>query len=213
MRQVVVPAPRHLAPVDQHSVQLRQPAARAGDARDRVHHQHEDAELALHGVRQAQRGRVAEREFLREALTGFGRVLVAAGLGQRERAAQQRRALAHLRAERAEQRDQPPGLLLIGFEFRCRDTALTPGEATLAGKLERVGEPIQGRGQHIGEAQQFLGRDAAIAGLDGREGLAVLEAEQARHRFLAEPQLLPLRLDPRADNSGLHDTAPIARSL
>ena len=78
VRQVEMAPARHFVAVDQHRIELRQAAGGAGHAFDRIDHQHEDAELALHDLGEARGRNVAKLEFGSEALARRHRVLEAA---------------------------------------------------------------------------------------------------------------------------------------
>ena len=70
VRQIEMAPTFHLVAGDQHRVQLRQAACRAGDPPVRVDHENEDAELAFHDVRKARRRHVAEAELRSEPFPG-----------------------------------------------------------------------------------------------------------------------------------------------
>ena len=78
-------------PIDQNHIQFRQAARRAGNALERIHHQHEDAQLALHDLDQALRRHVAELELGDKTLSGLHGVFEALMARDPERPAQQRR--------------------------------------------------------------------------------------------------------------------------
>ena len=85
------------------------------------------------------------------------------------------------------------------------DIRLAPGELALADEQERVGEIVERRAELLDREQQLLGRHATFAGLDGRNRLAVLEAEQAREIVLGQLALFAQGLDPRTDELGGHE--------
>src|SRR5581483_5166678 len=114
------------------------------------------------------------------ALAGFGRIFEARILGQPQRVAHKRRLLADFRSERAEGGDDLPGDALVSAENLGGNPALAPIETALADKPERVGEIVERGTQFANGEQKLVGRQPALAGLDGRDRLAILEAEQAR---------------------------------
>ena len=122
-----------------------------------------------------------------------------------ERPAQQRRRSADLRRDRAERRDPATGVPLVGAQLLRADIRLPPREPALPDEQEWIGEVVQRRAELLDGEDQLLGRHPALAGLDRRNRLAVLEAEQAREVVLRELSLLAQRLDPRSYEIGGHD--------
>jgi hypothetical protein len=82
---------------------------------------------------------------------------------------------------------------------------LPPRESALPNEQEWIGEIVQRRAELLDGEDQLLCRHPALAGLDRRNRLAVLEAEQAREVVLREPSLLAQRLDPRSYEISGHD--------
>ena len=121
-----------------------------------------------------------------------------------KRPAQQRRGPADLRRDRAERGDPAPGVPLIGAQLLRPDIRLPPRKPALADEQEWIGEIVQRRAELLDGDDQLLGRHPPLAGLDRRNRLAVLEAEQARKVVLRELSLLAQRLDPRSDEIGRH---------
>ena len=76
---------------------------------------------------------------------------------------------------------------------------MAPGQSPFAYKHEGIGEVIERDGEPLHDQEQLVGRQAARAVLDGRDRLAVLEAEDECEVFLGEFVLLPQRLDAFAD--------------
>ena len=117
--------------------------------------------------------------------------------------------------------------MLAGCQPLCVDPRVAPREATLAGEQERIGEVFERRAQLLDREQQFLRSHSSIAGLDRRDGLPVLEAEQTCHAVLGEFPLFAQRFDSRAaegkaarcsrhgsleSGNGSHDVRPDAAS-
>ena len=92
--------------------------------------------------------------------------------------------------------------------FRPDPRISPPRKSAFAGELKRVGEIIERSAELFDRHQELFGRDATLAGLDRRDGLAVLEAEHAREFVLREFALLPQRLDARPDQVRCHPVAP-----
>ena len=91
------------------------------------------------------------------------------------------------------------GALLVLAEFRVGQSRVAPGELPFADEEEGVGEVVEQDGELLRGQEQFVSREAARADLDGRDSLAVLEAEDAGKVFLREFVLLAQRLDALAD--------------
>ena len=125
-----------------------------------------------------------------------------------KRPAQQRRRSADLRRDRAERRDPAAGAPLIGAQLLRADIRLPPREPAFPNKQEWIGEVVQRRAELLDGENKLLGRHPPLAGLDRRNRLTVLEAEQARKVVLREPSLLAQRLDPRSYEIRGHDRLP-----
>ena len=91
---------------------------------------------------------------------------------------------ADLRRDHAECGDPAPCVPLIGAQLLRTDIRLPPREPTLPDEQEWVGEVVQRRAELLDGDDQLFGGDSAFAGLDRRNRLAVLEAEQAREVVL-----------------------------
>jgi len=183
---------RHLVTVDQHDIEIGQAARRARDAGvARRDHEDENVEIALHHRGEPPRGDIAEIALGHEALAGLGGVLETRGLGEPQRAPLQRRLLADLRAEPAEGSDELTSYALIGAENLGRNVGSPPVETTFANQPERIGEIVERRAELLDNKEQFVGREPALARLDRRNGLAVVEAEQVCKVFLRKAFFLP----------------------
>ena len=125
-----------------------------------------------------------------------------------KRPAQQWRGSADLRRDRAECGDPAPGAPLVGAQLLRADIGLPPREPALADKQEWIGEVVQRCAELLDGEDKLLGRHPPLAGLDRRNRLAVLEAEQAREVVLRELSLLAQRLDPRSYEIRGHDCLP-----
>ena len=204
MRQVEVAAANDFMSIDQHHIQFRQAARGARNALECIHHEHEDAEFPLHDLDKARRRHVAKPELGDKALSGLHGVFEALMACDSQGSAQKWRGPADLRRNRAEGRDPPPGVSLVGVQPLRPYVRLTPGEPALADKQEWIGEIVERCAEFLDGDHQLLGRDSAFAGLDRRNRLAVLEAEQAREVVLRQLSLFAQRLDPRSDQIGCH---------
>ena len=130
------------------------------------------------------------------------RILEPRTTGKTERPSQERCLAPHRRRQRPERGDPSPGAVLAGCQPLCVDARVAPGEATLAGEQERIGEVFERRAQLLDREQQFLRSHSSIAGLDRRDGLPVLEAEQTCHAVLGEFPLFARSALIRAPMSG-----------
>src|SRR5579872_1557232 len=202
-----MPAARDLVTIDQHRVQFRQAAGRAGNPLQGVHHEHKDPQLALHHLDQTRRWHAAEPELGDETLAGFHGIFEALMPCDPERPAQERCGTSHPGRDRTKRGDPSPGAALIGREALRPDIGLPPREFTLSDEQERIGKIVQRRAELLDGDDEFLGGDAAFASLYRGNGLTVLEAEHAREIILRQLTLLAQRLDPRADELG-HGRAP-----
>ena len=126
-----------------------------------------------------------------------------------ERVTQDRRGPADLAGQRPVRRNPAARDPLERLDaFRPDPRISSPRELAFAGELERVGEIVERSAELFDRQQEFFGRDATLAGLDRRDGLAVLEAEHARELVLGELALLPQRLDARSDQVRSHPVTP-----
>ena len=116
MRQIEMAAAHDLVTVDQDDIEFRQPARRAGNALECIHHEHEDAQLALHDLDKASRRHIAKPELADKSLSSLHGVFEALMTRNPQGSAQQRRRSADLRRDRAEGRDPPTGIPLIGVQ-------------------------------------------------------------------------------------------------
>ena len=66
--QIEMTAPIDLVAGDQHRVQLRQAACRAGNPPMRVYHENQDAEFPFHDIAKAHRRHIAQAELRNEPL-------------------------------------------------------------------------------------------------------------------------------------------------
>src|SRR5437764_1344097 len=82
----------------------------AGDAVDRVDHQHEDPELALHDLRETYGRHVAEPELAGETLAGRRRLIEPRLTVQPQSVAEKRCVPSDLRPERPERGDEASGV-------------------------------------------------------------------------------------------------------
>ena len=126
VRQIEMAPTFHLVAGDQHRVQLRQAACRAGDSAVRVDHQNEDAKLAFHDVRKARRRDVAEAELRSEPFPGANGLLETRAPEKPERAAHERRLAPDLGHERAVRGDPAARPLFTGFQLLHVHAGLTP---------------------------------------------------------------------------------------
>ena len=156
--------PGDLVAIDQHHIQLRQAAGRAGNALEGIHHQHEYAELPLHDLDEARRRHVAELELSGETLARLHRIFEALMAREPQRPAQERRGAADLRRNRAKGRDPSPGAALIGRQALRPDVRLPPGEPALPDEQERIGEIVERRAELLDGDEKLLGAHATLAG-------------------------------------------------
>lgn len=113
-----------------------------------------------------------------------------------------RRWSPNLGSQRAIGRDPPPGNALKGVEPLQRHVRLAPGEVALADEQERVGEIVECGPELLDGREQFLGRQAALAVLNGRNRLPILKTKNAREVVLGELPLLPKGLEADTDEEG-----------
>jgi hypothetical protein len=79
---------------------------------------------------------------------------------------------------------------------------LAPVERALPDEDEGIGEIVERGAKLFDCGKQFIGREFSLAVLDRRDGLAVLEAENAGEIVLGELAFFPQRLNPGADEGG-----------
>lgn len=126
VRQIELAPTLHLVAGDEHRVQLRQSACRAGDPPVRVDHQNEDAELAFHDIRKARRRDVAEAELRDEPFAGANGVLETRAPGKPERAAHERCLAPDLGRQGAVRGDPAARPSFTGFQLLHVDAGLAP---------------------------------------------------------------------------------------
>ena len=153
-----------------------------------IDHEHEDPEFLLHHRRQAQRRHRLEIQFRHEPLAGIHRVLEPGQPVQTKRAPHQRRPSPDLRRQRAVCTDPPPGRPLVLAQPLRVDARLSPGEQTLAIEPEGIGEVVERHAELLHGKQQLGRRDAPYDGLYRRDGLPILESEQACQFVLGDPR-------------------------
>ena len=175
--QVEMPTPRKFMACNQHGVQLGQAAGRAGNARFRVHHEHQNLELPFHHLGQTRRGHFAEFELFGEPLAGPYDILGQGVASQSERPTQKRARASDLLGQMAVCPDPLSRLALIRFQPLHVDIVLPPGEAPFADKEEGIGEIVERGAQLFDREHQLVGRHTSDARLDGGDGLPVLETE------------------------------------
>ena len=190
--EIEVASAGDFATVDDHHVEVGKTAGGSGDAVDRVHHEHQDAELLLHDLRQLLGRDGPEIEILRETLAGRHRIFISASWRELQSVTEDRTGPADLSGQRPVRRDPSARDALESIDVLRADPRLPPPrELAVACELEWVGEIVDRRAELFDRQQEFLGRDAALPGLDRRDGLAVLKAEDAREVVLGELALLP----------------------
>ena len=128
VRQIEMTPTLHLVACDQHRVELRQTACRAGDPPIRVDHENQDAQLPFHDFRKARRRRIAETELRNEPFPGAHRVLEARAPAKTEHAAHERRLAPDLGRQGAVRGNPAARPAFTGFQPLHVDTGLTPGE-------------------------------------------------------------------------------------
>ena len=191
MGQIEVPTTRGFPPSDQDGVHIGKTAGGPRNAAIRVDHQNQYAEVPLHDFAQAERRDIAKGELGGEPLTCPDGVLEAGSPLEPERPAQERRAASHRQRQRSERRDPAPRVAFIRYEPLGLDTGMPPAEPTFSGEQEGIGEILQGSVERLAGAHKLRRRHAPRAGLDGRNGLPIPEAEQAGNVVLGQIALLP----------------------
>jgi hypothetical protein len=71
MGEVEMAAAHDLVAIDQHHIQFRQAACRAGNALKRIHHENKDAKLPFHDLDKAHCRYTAESELGHKTLSGL----------------------------------------------------------------------------------------------------------------------------------------------
>src|SRR5579883_2618884 len=174
-------------------------------------HQHENIQIALHHLGEPLDWNIAELVLGGEALADFGRILEARVFGQPQRMAHQRRLLADFCSKRAEGGDDLARDALIRAEYGRRHIGLPPVETAFADETERIGEIVE-RGAQLPDGQQkLISGKATLAGLNGRNCLAILKTEQAREVVLRELLFLPQSLQTLSDQWVRHSRLLRAR--
>ena len=140
-------------------------------------------------------GACAQPELFGEPLTGshdfLGRYLGRKG----KRPAQQRAGASDLQSQMAVRPDPGARLAFVRFQPLGFDTLLPPREASLAREEKGIDEVVQRGAQLFDRDQKFIGCQAPDAGLDGGDGLPVLETEDPGKIVLRELLRLSQRLD------------------
>ena len=103
--------------------------------------------------------------------------------------------MTDLRRDRAKGRDPTPGTALIRRESLRPDAGLTPGKPAFTDEEEGISEIVERRTQLLDGDEQLLRRHAAFTGLDSRDRLAILKAEQTRKIVLRKLTFLAQRLE------------------
>ena len=167
VRQIEMTPPRDLVAGNQHRVQFRQTACRAGDPPVRVNHENEDSQLPFHDIRKAHRRHLAKTELGDEPLPGTHRLLETGAPHKTEGAAHERCLAPDLRRQRAEHRNPAARPAFVGFKVLQVDTGLTPRKTPFAGEQEGIGEVLERRVQPLDREHKFLRGDSPGAGLYG----------------------------------------------
>ena len=196
--EIEMPAAGDFAARDQHRVQLGQAAGRSRDAVACVDHEHHDAEIPLYYLGEARRRFVPETELGGEPISCLHGILETGMTGESEGPAHERSLAPDPRRQEPERGDPASGVAFVLFEPPCIDAGLAPGKEAFADQKKRIGEVFQGSAELFDREHQFLRSNAPEAGLDGRNGLSIPEAEKLGKAVLGEPALFAQRLDPRA---------------
>ena len=178
MSEIEVTPPWDFAARDQDGIEFGKTAGGARDAAPRFDHEHQYAEFPLYDLTQAARRDVAKSELHREPFTGLHGVLESGAPRQPKRAAHQRCAVSNRRGQGPESGDPAARVVFVGGKLFGLDTGVPPAETTFADQQERIGEVLQGSVQYLYREHQFLRSHFPDAGLNGRYGLPIVEAEQ-----------------------------------
>jgi len=181
-----------------------QAASRSGNPLASIDHENQDAQFPLHDLSQPRRRRIVKAELGDEPLAGQHGVLETRMAGKAQRSTHERGLTTDLRRQGTKRRDPATGVAFVLAELVGPDTCLPPREAALADEPKRIGEVVESDLQLLQRKHQFVGRNAARAGLDGRDRLPVLETEQPSKIVLGKLALVAQRLEPLADKLCRH---------
>ena len=99
--------------------------------------------------------------------------------------------MSNRRRQGPESGDPAARVVFVGRKLFGLDTGVPPAETTFADQQEWIGEVLQGSVQHLHREHQFLRSHSPDAGLYGRDGLPIVEAEQVGKVFLRQLAFLP----------------------